>query len=315
MFLCYLDESGVPEIGQGTSHYVLLGFAIQVWDWKGQDGAVADLKKGFDLESAEIHAGWIFRRYGEQEHIPGFEVMDREARRKAVLHKRNQTLQKLGATKGHSAVRETRKTFRKTEPYIHLTYAQRQAFLQELADLVGSWGHTRIFADAIDKTSFGRTPPVTPPREEAFHQIVNRFQRMLDDQPNPQTIGLLVHDNDETNAERLTELMRHFHRSGTLFNPVTRIIETPFFVDSRLTVGVQIADLCAFATRRFFENGETDLFDRIYSRFNRVKGRLVGLRHYCGQRDCDCKVCVDTHKKPVQLALEPAKETTGEEGN
>ena len=43
---------------------------------------------------------------------------------------------------------------------------------------------------------------------------------------------------------------------------------------------VQVADLVAYATRRFFDNGETDLFDRFYSRYDRTPGGLlVGLRH------------------------------------
>jgi hypothetical protein len=291
MYLCYIDESGVPELRSGTSHYVLIGLAIQVWDWKSQDRAVTVIKRQFGLADSEVHTGWIFRRYTEQESIPGFIDLDHKARRAAVLAKRSAILQKIGFVKGPEAVKEIRKNFRKTEAYVHLTRTERLTFLRSLADLVGSWGHTRLFSDAIDKTSFGAIIPKFPPREEAFQQVVARFQRFLDDQPNPQTVGLLIHDNDETNADRLTELMRHFHVQGTLFAPVTRIIETPFFVDSHLTVGVQFADLCAFATRRFFENHETDLFDRIYPRFHVHQGKLVGLRHYTGQHDCSCKVC------------------------
>jgi hypothetical protein len=56
---------------------------------------------------------------------------------------------------------------------------------------------------------------------------------------------------------------------------------------------VQIADLCSYATRRFFEKGETDLFDRFYKVFDRASGKLVGLRHYTGKMQCACLVCVD----------------------
>ena len=121
---------------------------------------------------------------------------------------------------------------------------------------------------------------------------MTRFERYLVDIGGPQTIGLLAHDHDDTSADRLTQLMRHFHRSGTMWTTVTRIIETPFFVDSRLTVGVQLADLCAYATRRFFENNDTDLFDRIYPRFHRVGERVVGIRHYV-RGGCTCRVCTD----------------------
>jgi hypothetical protein len=80
---------------------------------------------------------------------------------------------------------------------------------------------------------------------------------------------------------------------GTTFVAIDRIVETPLFVDSELTLMVQLADLCAYATRRFFENGETDLFDRIYPAFDRVGGKVVGLRHYTGKNKCKCRVCVD----------------------
>ena len=85
--------------------------------------------------------------------------------------------------------------------------------------------------------------------------------------------------------------MRKFHQQGTLWAKVDRIIETPLFVDSSLTSMVQMADLCAYATRRFFENGETDLFDRIFGRFDQASGRIVGIRHYVGAKSCECKVC------------------------
>jgi hypothetical protein len=76
---------------------------------------------------------------------------------------------------------------------------------------------------------------------------------------------------------------------------VDRIIETPLFVDSSLTSMVQMADLCAFATRRLFENGESDLFDRMFGRFDQAKGKVVGIRHYLGGKVCTCKVCL-AHK-------------------
>jgi Protein of unknown function (DUF3800) len=293
MYLCYIDESGVPEIGQGTSHFVLIGLSIEAWDWKGQDRAVSVVKRRFGLGDAEVHTGWMTRRYLEQERIADFVSLDSPARRHAVRTARDAQLIRIQALKGSKAAAELRKNYRKTDAYIHLTLDQRMDFLRQLADVIGSWGNTRLFGDAIDKTSFGTTPPTIPPREEAFTQVVTRFERYLVDIGGPRTVGLLAHDHDDTSADRLTQLMRHFHSSGTMWTRVTKIIETPFFVDSRLTVGVQLADLCAYATRRFFENNEADLFDRIYPRFHRVAGRVVGIRHYARARHCICRVCTD----------------------
>jgi hypothetical protein len=272
---------------------VLVGLSIEAWDWKGQDRDVSAIKRSVGLAGAEVHTGWMTRRYLEQEKIPDFASLDSPARRLVVRNARDAQLIKTQALKGSKAAAELRKNYRKTDAYIHLTLDQRMDFLRQLADLIGSWGNTRLFCHAIDKTSFGTTPPTIPPREEAFTQVVTRFERYLVDTGEPRMVGLLAHDHDYTSADRLTQLMRHFHSSGTMWTRVTKIIETPFFVDSRLTVGVQLADLCAYATRRFFENNETDLFDRIYPRFHRVGERVVGIRHYARGRHCTCRVCID----------------------
>src|SRR5258706_12849356 len=87
--------------------------------------------------------------------------------------------------------------------------------------------------------------------------------------------------------------MRRFHAQGTLWAKVERIIETPLFVDSSLTSMVQMADLCAYATRRFFENNETDLFYRIFARFDQADGILHRIRDYDGAKSCKGKVCAD----------------------
>lgn len=74
------------------------------------------------------------------------------------------------------------------------------------------------------------------------------------------------------------------------------IIETPLYVNSELTGMVQIADLCSFALRRFFENGETDLLGRIKPRFDAHRGAIVGVRHFTDS-SCQCEICKSHIKK------------------
>ena len=293
MQLCYIDESGVPELNQGTSHFVLLGLSIEAWDWRNQDRAVMVVKRKFGLADAEIHTGWMTRRYLEQERIPNFQTLDWPTRCAQVRQERAAQLIKTDALKGSNAARELRKNYRKTDAYIHLTLVERRNCLNELADLIGGWGNTRLFCHSIDKTSFVAAPPAIPPREEAFTHVVSRFELYLSGVGGSQAIGLLAHDHDDTSSDRITQLMRQFHSSGTMWTNITRIIETPFFVDSRLTVGVQLADLCAYATRRYCEKEETDLFDRIWPRFHRLGTRVVGIRHYVGSRNCTCRICLE----------------------
>lgn len=89
--------------------------------------------------------------------------------------------------------------------------------------------------------------------------------------------------------------MKRFHDQGTIWTKVTQIIETPLFVDSQLTSMVQIADLCAYALRRYLENGEKKLFDLVFKRADRKDGVVVGVRHFT-DNSCDCTICV-AHKK------------------
>ena len=186
---------------------------------------------------------------------------------------RDGRLTRRAAIRGLNQVPALRKNFAKTEPYAHLTHTERHTLLSELADAVNGWDDCALFAEATDKTVFGRVPPATPPFEEGFTQVVSRFHRHLEAQ---QQTGLLVQDNNPTVSRRLTELMRRFHEEGTRWTALPRIVETPLFVDSQLTSLVQMADLCAYATRRYLENSERALFDRIVARFHRVGGRMVG---------------------------------------
>ncbi len=296
MYICYLDESGTDLVGSGTSHFVYLGLAIPAVTWKARDHDISQILSRYGLAGKEIHAGWISRRFVEQEKIPGFRAMDWPARQAACVKERNAWLIRTAALKPKSQLENLKKTLRKTQDYVHFIHTERTALLRELADMVGSWDDARLFAEACDKTTFGSSPPPKPPYEEAFTQLVSRFQAFLVNKgryENQDIFGLLVHDNNQTVSLKLTDMMRRFHEAGTLWRQVTRIVETPMFVDSRLTAMVQIADLCAYATRRFFENHETDLFDRIYPRFDRTGRRVVGIRHYRHHAACSCRVCQD----------------------
>jgi hypothetical protein len=73
MYLCYVDESGTPEIPGNSSHYVLAGFAIPIWQWKACETDINNIKKKYELENAEIHTAWLLRKYIEQIKIANFE--------------------------------------------------------------------------------------------------------------------------------------------------------------------------------------------------------------------------------------------------
>lgn len=289
MHLCYLDESGSPEATGNTDHFVLLGLAIPDHTWKQKDAQVTAIKAKYGLRGAEIHTAWMVRDYPEQNHIPDFAKLDWQTRARTVRAARVLNLGRATRTQTQSL----KKNYIKTDPYVHLTRDERRKCLDELAALVGSWRDARLFADAHWK----RHVQGKDNFRFAFEQVVTRFNTYLRLAAGG-GLGLLVQDNNPTEASRLTQAMRDFHAEGTLFAKIDRVIETPFFVDSSLTSMIQVADLCAYATRRFFDNGDTRYFDPIRSRFDRKDDTLVGLRHFTSKFLCQCVVCIE-HGRPI----------------
>jgi len=296
MHIAYLDESGDVQ-DPATTHYVLVAIAIPAATWKPKDERLQKIKNKHRLGDAEIHTAWMVRSFPEQDRIVGFDAMTDMQRRVRVKAERKADLAKA-ALRGDKAVKLLARNYAKTEAYLHLTRAERIAVLRAVADEVGSWSDCRLFGDAQQKAAHIGDPERM--RDFAFEQVVTRFQIFLGKAGGPDPLGLLVHDQNETASLRLTKRMRSFHRTGTSFAKIPNIIETPLFVDSKLTSIIQVADLVGFALRKFIETKEkeADLFDRVYNVFDRQSGVLVGLRHYTGTAPCACRICVDHGRKP-----------------
>ena len=293
MYFCYLDESGTPEAA-GTSHFVLVGFAIPSTQWKPLERQIFSIKSGFGLGESEVHTAWMIRRYVEQEGIANFVDLNHAERRTEAQERRDQQLLRIAATKGKKQLKAAKLNYRKTESYLHLTHDERVDVVRKLADCIGVWPDARLFAQVVDKKHLQTLAPRSvSPYEYAFTELIQRFEYFLVNRGQSlkeDLRGIIVQDNNETVAKKLTEVMYRFHRQGTRWTSIQKIVETPFFVDSRLTAMVQIADLCGYSIRRYFENDEEDLLDRIYSRFDRKANRVVGIHHYTNP-SCQCRVC------------------------
>lgn len=287
---CYIDESGTSSIPGNTSHFILAGLSIPVEKWRDCDEKISKFKEKWDLAGAEIHTAWMLRKYIEQTKIPNFEKLDYHQRKIQIHSYRKSELLRLQRT-NQKLYRQTKKNYRLTEKYIHLTYSERKTIIFKIADLIGKWDFARLFAECIDKIFFDPSISKQTIDEQAFEQVVSRFEQYLQvTSGKGKNIGLLIHDNNQTISKNLTELMVSFHQKGTLWTKITNIIETPLFVDSQLTSMVQLADLCSYSIRRFLENGETDLFKKIIKRADRKDGRIVGVRHFT-KKDCSCDIC------------------------
>ncbi|MGB3343651.1 MAG: DUF3800 domain-containing protein [Aequorivita sp.] len=295
VYFCYIDESGTPQIPGNTSHYVLVGISIPISKWKFCEQRIYTTKRKYNLIGCEIHTGWIVRKYIEQSKIPNFEQLDYATRRHEVSKIRKRELLKLQKSQNKAHYKQTRKNYRHTEAYVHLTHSERMAFIEEIADLVGSFSFARLFGEAIDKIHFDPNKSKLSIDEQGLEQLVSRFEQYLKIRSkslnDDGTYGALIHDNNDTVSKRHTDLMKRFHRYGTLWTSVEKIIETPLFVNSELTSLVQIADLCCYSIRRYLENNESNLFDRIKKKIDRKNGKIVGIRHF-SDSSCKCELCV-----------------------
>ncbi|MDD3730430.1 MAG: DUF3800 domain-containing protein [Endomicrobiaceae bacterium] len=296
MLLCYIDESGTPELSGNSSHYVLCGLAIPIYKWKKCENDIQAIKQRFNLVDTEIHTAWILRKYNEQLKVKDFDSLPIPKRIYEVDKLRKTELLKLQRT-NTKLYKQTKKNYRETQAYIHLTFDERRNFILELAKTISSWDFARLFAECVDKINYNPAIAINTISEQALEQITTRFEYCLMNYSNirnQQKFGLLIHDNNETVAKKHTELMRRFHTQGTFWKKITHIVETPLFVNSKLTNMVQIADLCAYAIRIYLERNNTTLFDLIVKRADKKDTKSVGIRHFT-HRNCHCKICL-SHK-------------------
>jgi hypothetical protein len=289
VFLLYLDASGTSHLEDvDQKHYVLLGVAVHEGNWFALERRVRALKARYECPGIplELHAADICCSIVEQDRIPDFARMDWPTRRAQVRAYR--------ATQGSRARRNS-------NGCLHLTRSERTRLFEEALDLVGSHAELRLFAEVVDKSYLFRETGKRHAVGPAFEQVVSRFDAMLRvfDAAGTRGVnnGLLVADNDQ-DSELMRNLTELFRAQGHSWGTLDYVIDTPFFVDSRTVSGIQLADICAYAVKRYVGRRgqaphEEANFMRIFHRFDRSGTRLHGLRHYCAARSCDCAICVE----------------------
>jgi hypothetical protein len=250
----------------------------------------------------------MLRSFQTQLDIPDYDNLSWSDRRLAVRAKRSAKLATLASNPTKLAKKKL--FYRKTDPYIHLNRTERNQVVQEFARAFGSEREARLFGAAIQKSWFESAERSLPMFEFAFDSVINRFHHFLANRANyvsrtnpseaRRYIGIIVQDKNPGMSDKLSNLMRRFQREGTFFQKIDRIIETPFFVDSELTNMVQIADICAYAVRKYLDNADSRLFDIAYQRVDMAGQTQVGLRHFC-QQPCQCKMCKDHGVRPFTL--------------
>jgi hypothetical protein len=110
MILCYIDESGTPDIPGNTSHYVLVGISIPIDKWRKCESEVSQIKTKYHLQNAEIHTGWLIRPYKEQRAIPDFGQLSVFDRRTEALKYRHRELLRLNNPKDKKIIIKQKRT-------------------------------------------------------------------------------------------------------------------------------------------------------------------------------------------------------------
>jgi hypothetical protein len=160
---------------------------------------------------------------------------------------------------------------------------------REAMEIIGRSQQIHIFGAAIHKAAVSPEDPM----EFAFENICNRFDRFLGRlylNGNTQR-GLIILDESsyETSLQQLARDFRTIgHRWGQLYN----LSDVPLFVNSKATRMIQYADMVAHAIRRYYERGDSFLFDQFSRRFDSVGGVLHGLVHRTPTgTTCNCFSC------------------------
>ncbi len=130
---------------------------------------------------------------------------------------------------------------------------------QELSELIDLFytelekRHFKVFAAVIDKMQLDNFMDLEKLLKKVYELLLERAENYLSNDHSNQN-AIFVLDNTSKQLNR-SLAMKHsyFQRGGTSAGlKLNHIIEIPFFVESYLSNGVQLADLCAYNVYRAF---------------------------------------------------------------
>lgn len=152
---------------------------------------------------------------------------------------------------------------------------------------------TKVFASAIHKDSYKNIDPI----KIAFEDLCSRFDMYLNrvyhgSEAKYSHKGLIIFDKNayENNLENLSF---EFRQKGTRWRELKNIREVPFFVDSKSSRIIQLADHIAYSVFRRYNAGDLNYFNCIEDRFDSSEGVIHGLSHKQNYKpSCTCPACI-----------------------
>lgn len=180
---------------------------------------------------------------------------------------------------------------RRAAPWDKLSSDEARGTLKSVLQVVNkSYNSTCLFACAIDKKAYAGYDPVAM----AFEDLCKRFDLFLSrlKSAGDSQRGMIILDKT-TRETSLQKLSREFRKVGTQWGSLKNIADTPFFVDSRASRLVQIADHVAYSVFRRYNSGDAQYFDVIAHRFDTDDNVIHGLVHKHAERyACTCPACL-----------------------
>lgn len=151
-----------------------------------------------------------------------------------------------------------------------------------------------VFGVAIEKAWL----PNEEPYYRAFEDLVSRFdlflRRINSQSGGPEQRGIIA-VAESSYRDNLEVLVERFRGGGTRWGQVRALAEVPFFLPSKNTRLLQLADFCANAIYGRYNHGITRDLDIIAPRFDRQGDRIHGLVHLTRDHECHCLACFSRH--------------------
>jgi hypothetical protein len=144
--------------------------------------------------------------------------------------------------------------------------------------------HMHIFAVVMDKRKLHDYMDHDKLHKKAYEILLERIENYLREF-HPKHHGVIVMDDtDKTINRSLSMKHAYFQREGNPQMRFSHIVEYPFFTDSKVSNGVQLADLCGYNIYRAFRDRDfrysyfTRLLPHFYCSQRTLPGKLDGLK-------------------------------------
>lgn len=152
-----------------------------------------------------------------------------------------------------------------------VTSPKKREFCEEIVSLCKLNG-VKAFAAGLKNadalTQDGRADPII---YRAYSRILERVNAMMAERESDDMAIIALDSQDEKTDTRRARAFGNFLYGNAIGRSLNHIVETPFFVSSKATVGIQIADLLAYALSQ--QNlGRTDI-RAIGDRFRELEWR------------------------------------------